>query len=106
MADTLKNPQGHNRTFEDNKMILLALWAALNRRISLLNVNQETTINWRSIEDEVGRDFHVSNKYVHDLRTGELQPIEMSWGCGKNHVALNHCYDMKMKDVVHYLREG
>ena len=70
LADTLKNPQGHSRTFEENKMILLALRAALNRRISLLNVDQETTINWRSIEDEVGRDFHVSNKYVHDLRTG------------------------------------
>lgn len=30
----------------------------------------------------------------------------MCWGCGKNHVALNHYYDMKMRDVVHYLREG
>ena len=30
----------------------------------------------------------------------------MFWACGKNNVALNHCYDIKMKDVVKYLREG
>ena len=28
------------------------------------------------------------------------------WAAGKNHVALNHRYDMTMRDVVRYLREG
>ena len=36
----------------------------------------------------------------------KLQPIELYWGCGKNHVALQNKYDMKMKDVVSALRVG
>ena len=36
----------------------------------------------------------------------ELQLIEIFWACGKNFVALNHRTDMKMKDVVQFLREG
>ena len=36
----------------------------------------------------------------------ELQPIELFWAAGKNHVALQHDSSTKMKDVVHNLREG
>lgn len=36
----------------------------------------------------------------------ELQPIELFWEAWGNHVALHHNQDIKMKEVVHYLREG
>ena len=36
----------------------------------------------------------------------ELQPIELFWAAGKNHVALCHKRDTKMRDVVESLREG
>ena len=36
----------------------------------------------------------------------ELQPIELFWEAGKNHVVLKHHKDFKMKDCVKYLREG
>ena len=36
----------------------------------------------------------------------KLQPIELFWAAGKNHVALQHKYDMKMLDVVQALRVG
>jgi len=36
----------------------------------------------------------------------ELQPIELFWAAGKNHVRLKYNSNFKMKDVVKYLREG
>ena len=54
-------------------------------------------------------------KYVHGLGheilwtppyAPKLQPIELFWAAGKNHVALQHHYGMKMRDVVQSLREG
>ena len=36
----------------------------------------------------------------------ELQPIELFWAAGKNHVALQYKTDTSMRDVVKYLSEG
>ena len=36
----------------------------------------------------------------------ELQPIELFWAAGKNHVALKHKHETTMRDVVESLREG
>ena len=36
----------------------------------------------------------------------ELQPIELFWAAGKNHVALNHVQGQKMRKTVSDLREG
>jgi DDE superfamily endonuclease len=36
----------------------------------------------------------------------DLQPIELFWAAGKNHVANNHKFGRKMKEVVELLREG
>ena len=36
----------------------------------------------------------------------ELQPIELFWAAGKNHVALQYKTDTSMRDVVKHLREG
>ena len=69
LSSSLKNPNGESRSFEENKMLILALRAGLNRRVRELNLDPEATINWTSIENEVARDFFVGNKLVHDLRT-------------------------------------
>ena len=53
--------------------------------------------------------------YLHDLGheilwtppyAPKLQPIELFWVAGKNHVTLQHNYDMTMREVVKCLREG
>ena len=36
----------------------------------------------------------------------ELQPIELFWAAGKNHVALQYTTDTTMRDIVKNLREG
>ena len=70
LSTSLKNPKGESRSFEENKMLILALRAGLRRRVRELNLDPEATINWTSIENEVARYFLVGNKLVHDLRTG------------------------------------
>ena len=62
----LCNEKGKQRTFEENKMLLLALQASLRRRLE----RGEANISWRSIEDEVARDFHVGHDYIPTLRKG------------------------------------
>ena len=53
--------------------------------------------------------------YFHDLGheilwtppyAPKLQPIELVWAAGKNHVALQHHYDMTIREVVNSLRGG
>ena len=36
----------------------------------------------------------------------QLQPIELFWAAGKNHVALNHHLNTTMKEIVTHLRHG
>ena len=36
----------------------------------------------------------------------ELQPIDLFWAAGKNHVAMNYVHDQTMQNVVKYLREA
>ena len=59
----LCNEKGKQRTFEENKMLLLALQASLRRRLE----RGEDNISWRIIEDEVARDFHVGHDYIPTL---------------------------------------
>ena len=40
------------------------------------------------------------------MKNPELQPIEMFWAAGKNHVDLKYHNGFKMKEVVRYLRDG
>ena len=82
LSTSLKNPQGESRTFRENKMLILALRAALNRHVRVLNLNPEVTINWTCIENEVASDFFVSNKLVHDLRTGFFEDGDV-WVLGQ-----------------------
>ena len=45
LSTSLKNPQGESRTFQENKMLILALRASLNRHVRVLILNPEATIN-------------------------------------------------------------
>lgn len=74
LSERIKNNQGKNRTFEENKVLLFAIKAALKRS---LDRNKDdvynTTINWREIESEIARDFCVKLSHVIDLRKGFLE---------------------------------
>ena len=41
-----------------------------------------------------------------DSSLPKLQPLELLWAAGKNHVALQHHYDMTMHEVVKFLSKG
>ena len=71
-------------------------------------------MNWIQENDPTLLACNVET-YLHDLGheilwnplyAPKLQPIELFWAAGKNHVALQHHYNMKMKEVVKYLHEG
>ena len=36
----------------------------------------------------------------------ELQPIELFWAAGKNHVAMNYVHDQTIQNVMKYLHEA
>jgi transposase len=66
----LKNENGKSRTFEENKLLIYAIQAALNRRIEALQNKTlcPTEASWRHIEEEVARDFRVRRENITDLR--------------------------------------
>jgi hypothetical protein len=47
-----------------------------------------------------------SNYVLTFTDSPDLQPIELFWAPGKNHVARNHKFGREMSEVVELLREG
>ena len=75
--ESLANPKGKHRTFEENKMLLLALRGVLDANLSRLKLGEQENFNWTSIEREVAKTFQVGLEYVNNLRreflaTGEV----------------------------------
>ena len=69
-AKACKNPHGRCHQFEENKLLLLALAAALRRKIVALKSKtiKIDEINWTSIEKEVASDFYVGAEYIAEIR--------------------------------------
>lgn len=68
-AAGIKNPPGRSRTFNENKLLLLALRAALRRQVQALEANKsEMTMSWTAIEEEVSTDFGVNRNHLTSLR--------------------------------------
>ena len=65
MTSSLENRKGRVRSYEENRMLLLAINASLRRAVEANN-NQQ--ISWRSIEEEVAKDFRTRLNYVIELR--------------------------------------
>ena len=64
-SDSIKNPKGKTRSFEENKMLLLGMKAALKRR---LNCGEPTKISWTSIDIEMAEDFGYARRDVRAIR--------------------------------------
>ena len=62
----IKNPRGKTRSFEENKMLLLALNAALKRRMGA--VVDKRYVKWSAIDNEVAADFGYCLQHVMDIR--------------------------------------
>ena len=62
------NNKGKARCAEENKFLLLAIKAALRRRIDATGKATDCKISWKSIENEVAFDFHVDTKHLVELR--------------------------------------
>jgi hypothetical protein len=66
-VETVKSPNGKSRSFEENKLFILALRATLRRRIEAIEEKRLSPLklSWTSIvEEEVARDFHVGREYI------------------------------------------
>ena len=72
MILTLENRRGRVRTYKENRMVILALYASLNRHVSSMLDSHHNSVSWRAIEEEVSKDFHVRLNYVIDLQKAFL----------------------------------
>ena len=68
LIPTIKNSVGKVRTFEENKMIILAIHASLKRHLKAHEQDDNSPISWRIIGQEVSRDFHYKSQYVTKIR--------------------------------------
>jgi hypothetical protein len=70
LSTNLKNDIGNSHTFEENKQLIYAIEAALNRRTESLNNKTvcPTEVSWQQIEEEVARDFRARCQHITDLR--------------------------------------
>ena len=70
LAEGLKNPKGKTQTFEENKMMLLGLKAALKQRLQSADEKEADPrdINWTAIELEVAGNFGCSERNLCQLR--------------------------------------
>lgn len=64
LTSSFYSKKGKSRTFEENKMIILAMKASLKRRLKSGN----ELISWHCIENEVSKDFGFDRNAVYDLR--------------------------------------
>ena len=62
----IKNPKGKSRTFEENKMLLLALKASLRRQMEA--ETDKTKVSWSAIDREVAEDFGCKLSHLVDIR--------------------------------------
>ena len=68
LLPTVENRKGRVRTYDENRMILLALFASLKRHVNSLIKGNIKDIKWIMIETEVSEDFHVRKNYVVEIR--------------------------------------
>jgi hypothetical protein len=69
-VETVKSPNGKSRSYEENKLFILALRATLRRQIEAIQENRLSPLklSWTLIEEEVARDFHVGREYISKVR--------------------------------------
>jgi hypothetical protein len=69
-SETVKSPNGKSRTFEENKIFVLAIRATLRRQCEAVIEGRMDPwkMSWTSIEKEVAKDFHVGHSYVTKIR--------------------------------------
>ena len=73
MRDSLKNPSGRSRGYEENMLVLLAINATMNRHLAAIDIGD---VNWSQIELEVSTDFCIRLEYVQMLSKAIFQEEE------------------------------
>ena len=68
LSTVLINKQGKTRSDDENKIILLALKAALKRELKKNITDKKIVFNWNSLCTEVSEDLHVCKEHVANLR--------------------------------------
>jgi hypothetical protein len=66
--ETLTNRSGKARTFEENKMLLLALRVFLDFHLKMVNLGVQDAIIWTTVENEVASLFGARRGCVAELR--------------------------------------
>jgi hypothetical protein len=63
-----RNPESPNRktqTFEENKMVILALQGCAKSHLKMANLGMQDVVNWRAVEKEAASVFGVGQKCVN-----------------------------------------
>ena len=68
MIPTLENRKGRVRSYKENRMVILALYALFKRYFKYMNDTNNKSILWREIEEEVSNDFHIRLNYVIEIQ--------------------------------------
>ena len=81
MADSLKNPKGKTRDILENKMMLLALIAALRRALEAVEHNNKpiSSVTQSAIEQEVARDFFCNQTSMLAKRGNKVLIVTQFW---------------------------
>ena len=116
--DSLANPKGKQRTFEENKMLLLALRGALDAHLNRMKLGVQESLTWTTIEKEVATTFQVGPAYVKNLRreflaTGQVRVWERRGVAEPDHeeeeiiapppVAIGNNHNPRSKLLPHHL---
>ena len=67
MTASLVNRKGRDRSYWENRMVILALNASL-RRAAASSKDNNQQISWRKIEEEEAKDFHLRLNHVIEVR--------------------------------------
>jgi hypothetical protein len=71
--DSLTNRNGKTLTFEENKMVLLALRGYAELHFKMVKLGVQDNINWTTIEKEVAFSFGIKQEHVkNDLREARI----------------------------------
>jgi hypothetical protein len=66
--DSLMNQNGEAGTFEESKMILLALRGSVDVHLNMVKLRAPDTINWTAVENKAASAFGVRQEHVSQLQ--------------------------------------
>jgi hypothetical protein len=106
----IKNPNGHSRTYEENKLLIFAFRTYLHQKDESMNEGDlhPSSITWRSIEEAVACDFCVRCEHLTELgciflKEGDI--IVFGEGNVRGNATKNYDHSKQQKVSSEHLKE-